>query len=164
LKGEEITNKVVFTADNAEILFPNLEEDAEVVVGESATIDGTPAEGEVTAADGRILVFEGGVLTEIKEEVTSELTDDELEEVLTEILEVVETIAEEVEELQTEMKVQKKEKAEIQAKLKKAEDIIAKMKGAGSPAPEDDKKEKNGKKQEVSGVVAQWKANKLKKK
>lgn len=40
--------------------------EGEIVVGVSATVDGAAAEGEFTLADGRVLVFAGGVLNEIR--------------------------------------------------------------------------------------------------
>lgn len=163
LGKDPIVNKVVFAADDREIVFPNLEEDAEVVVGETATIDGSPAEGEVTAADGRIFVFEAGELVEIKEAATSEMNEEEIAEVLTEVLEIVEEIAEEVEEVREEVTAVKRDRDQYKARLEKAEGIIAKLKGNTGKTVETDPKDKGQKVEGVSGVVAQWKSNKFKK-
>lgn len=70
VKGSEkqtLQNKVVFTAEQKEVDFYELGEDDEVKVGDKATIDGQPAEGEHTMADGKKYTFSGGTLNEIEE-------------------------------------------------------------------------------------------------
>lgn len=68
LKGKEkIVNKTVTDATGAEILFASVEDDAQEAVGDTATIDGAAAEGEILMPDGQTYVFEAGTLTEIKE-------------------------------------------------------------------------------------------------
>ena len=166
LGKDPIVNKIVFAADDREINFPDLGEEDEVVVGATATIDGATAEGEITAADGRIFVFEAGVLTEIKEPTTNEINEEipaDLVEVLTEILEIVEEVATEVEEVKEEVTAVKKDRDQYKARLEKAEGIIAKLKGATGKSPETEPKEKSKKIEGVSSVVAQWKSNKFKK-
>lgn len=43
-----------------------VEDASQIAVGSKATVDGAPAEGEFTLADGQVLVFTAGELTEIK--------------------------------------------------------------------------------------------------
>src|SRR5690554_1421231 len=164
---EAIVNKVVFTADNTELVFPELDEDAEIKVGDTATIDGSPAEGSIVIADGRTLVFEEGAVTEIieatEEEATS-ISEEEVAEVLTEILEIVEEVAEEVEEVKEEVTAVKRDRDAYKARLEKAERMIAKMKGITGKQPETDPRQKHTKEESVSSIVANWKTNKTKKK
>lgn len=164
---EAIVNKVVFTADNTELVFPELEEEAEIKVGDTATIDGSPAEGSIVIADGRTLVFEAGAVTEIieaNEEEATSISEDDIAEVLTEILEIVEEVATEVEEVKQEVTAVKKDRDAYKARLEKAEGMIAKMKGITGKQPDTDPKQKHTKEESVSSIVANWKTNKSKKK
>jgi ATP-dependent Clp protease, protease subunit len=45
------------------------------LVGKTATVDGEPAEGDITLADGRILVAAAGVVTEIRDAVVEETAE-----------------------------------------------------------------------------------------
>lgn len=73
LKAEKITNKIVFDAENNELDFYELEEDAVIAVGAKANYDGRPANGEYkvpSEEDASVVltyVFENGELKEIKE-------------------------------------------------------------------------------------------------
>ena len=165
LKGNEIVNKVVFSADQKEINFPELAEDATIEIGAKATLEGVPAEGEVTGADGKIYVFEMGTLTEIKDpaEAEEEVTEDQMIEALTATLEVASDLEKRVENLETETIAVKKERDEFKTKLDSANAIIAKLKGSSKPV-EEQPVDKSKVKESVSNVVAQWKLNKTKKK
>src|SRR5690606_23637122 len=91
IKGVEIVNKVVYTADEKEINFPDLGEDDVIEIGAKATVDGQPAEGEIVSADGTIYVFAGGILEEIKEsteDVEGEVSEEEMIDALTQMLEL----------------------------------------------------------------------------
>lgn len=162
---EAIVNKVVFTADNTELVFPELEEDAEIKVGDTATINGAAADGNIVIADGRTLVFEDGTVIEIIEvEEATNMTEEDVAEVLTEVLEIVEEIADEVAEVKEEVTAVKKDRDAYKVRLEKAEGIIAKMKGITGKQPETDPKQKHIKEESVSSIVAKWKTNKSKKK
>lgn len=167
LTGAQIVNrKVLLTADQRELIFPDLEEEDMITLGATATIDGSPAEGEIVDENGRIFVFEAGKLVEIKDnedEATSELAEGELEEILVEILETVIEVSEEVEEVKEEVTAVKKDRDAYKARAEKAEEILAKLKGKHSPEVQQEPKSKE-KKDDVSSVVAQWKANRLKRK
>lgn len=70
-----VVNKKVSTADEREIDFYDLEEDAVVEVGAKARIDGADADGSYVMKTGETFVFVSGELTEImpkEEEVISE--------------------------------------------------------------------------------------------
>jgi len=66
-KSAHIFNKVVQDATGAELDFTDLPDDAVIEVGATATVDGSPAEGEYLLPDGYTYVFEAGELTEIIE-------------------------------------------------------------------------------------------------
>lgn len=166
IKGKEIVNKTIFSADpQKEIIFPDLADDAPIEVGAKATYDGQPAEGEITGADGMIYVFAAGVLTEIKDpnaEVEDALTDEQMLEALTATLEVAAELQARVESLETETVAVKKERDEFKVKLDSANAIIAKLKGS-SKTVEEQPKEKEKQKNGVSDIVAKFKADKFKK-
>lgn len=69
-----IQNKIVYTADQTEVDFYELEEDEPIEVGANATVDGEPATGEHVMENGDTYVFEAGVLTEIREKEEEEDT------------------------------------------------------------------------------------------
>lgn len=80
------SNLTLFTADQNEVDFYELEDGDEPQVGDKATIDGQPAGGEVVMADGATLVFEAGTLTEI---ISAEGADGTVEEQVADIVEDV---------------------------------------------------------------------------
>lgn len=164
IKGREIVNKMIFSADQKEINFPELADDAPIEVGAKANYDGQPAEGEITGADGKVYVFSSGILSEIKDPAAEEdtLTEDQMIEALTATLEVAAELEGRVSTLETETVAVKKERDDFKVKLDSANAIIAKLKGS-SPPPAEPPKDK-GKGDSVSSVVAQWKLNKNKKK
>ncbi len=61
--------KAIVIQDTAgtEIEFPEVEQGADPVVGDKATVDGGAAEGEYVMPTGQTFIFVGGELTEIKE-------------------------------------------------------------------------------------------------
>lgn len=167
---EEIA-KVIFSADNKELTFPDVADDGVIEVGAKAMYDGKPADGEITGADGKVYVFAVGVLTEIKDPAVDpasdpaldEVTTDELVDALAQTLEYTTELSERVDALATEVTGIKKERDEAVDKLATATAMIAKLKGS-SKEPETDKKDKDNKKETVSSIVAQWKKNKQTKK
>ncbi len=64
--NEPKKNILVKTADQKELDFYEREE-GDVQVGDKATLEGTEAQGEIVLADGRTLIFDAGVVVEIKE-------------------------------------------------------------------------------------------------
>lgn len=130
LKG--ISNLLLYTSTNEELEFPELDDDATPAIGDTATLGGEPANGEVTLQDGTVYVFEAGKLTEIKEVSSDPKNQDggtadaeEIEEVKQDVAEVkddVEKLEEKIEELtelvETQAKAMKK-MHEFQAKLNK---------------------------------------------
>jgi ATP-dependent protease ClpP protease subunit len=61
----ELVSLVLQDANGVEITFPDVAEDAVPVVGDSATVDGQPAEGEYLSPEGSKWIFAGGILTEL---------------------------------------------------------------------------------------------------
>ena len=158
--GEEDVNKVVFSADEKEIVFPDIAEDGVIEVGASATYDGQPAEGEIVGQDGKVYVFEAGVLVEIKDqEAEDDMADDEIVEALAATLEFVGEISDRLEKVEKEAVGLKVDNTDLKDKLAKAEKTILALKGK-SETPKDDDKKENKKDEGVSSLVAQWRANK----
>lgn len=163
LKGGEVVNKVIFSADNKELVFPDLSEDDPIEVGAKATYDGMPAEGEITTAEGKVYVFEAGLLTEIKDEaIEEEVTDEEMIDALAQTLEVAVELEKRVQTLETETVAIKKERDEFKAKFETATATIAKLKGA-SPTVQTTVTNRSGQQATTSSLVANWKNNKFKK-
>jgi len=153
IRGVAVVNKVIYSADNKELVFPDLTEDDPIEVGAKATYDGMPAEGEITTADGKVYVFEAGLLTEIKDEaIEDEVSEDEIVEVLQEMQTTNKALANEKAELTAKLE-------EVNAKLAAANATIAKLKGT-SQAPITKPVQKNEPKSTTSDLVAQWKKNK----
>ena len=132
----EVSAKLLYTADDREVNFAELDEDAEVSVGDVATIDGETAEGSVVMADGNTVVFEGGAVVEIiaKEETTEEVIEDktELENALQELedaVKKVETLEAEKNQLEVELVAQTKKTSDANNMLKKIQEIQSKIVG-----------------------------------
>jgi len=66
--GRSVEMLTVTTADGTILDFgDSVEEESQIDVGSTATVDGAPATGEHVLPDGRTLVFENGAITEIRE-------------------------------------------------------------------------------------------------
>lgn len=95
----DITNKVIYDASNEAIDFPELEDDETPKVGDRATVNGEPANGEYIIPDAddpnktETYVFVNGELTEIKADETEDNTE--------EIIEVLEAFANKIESLES---------------------------------------------------------------
>jgi ATP-dependent protease ClpP protease subunit len=79
LGKKTIKNLTTTDADGKIIDFPDLAEDATPGVGDKATFDGNPAEGDFLMPDGRTFVFVKGELTEIKEVEEPDASTEEME-------------------------------------------------------------------------------------
>jgi len=170
-KGK-VVNKVIFSADEKEINFPDVAEDGVIEVGSRATLEGAAIGGteeepiEIVGQDTMIYVFVDSIVTEIKEaeevEEEEEVSEDEMFDALVATLEVAAEIEERVSVLEIETVAVKKERDEFKTKLDNALATIAKLKGS-STTPETVAKDKGDKKDTVSSVTAQWKQNRLNK-
>jgi vacuolar-type H+-ATPase subunit I/STV1 len=95
-------NLVIQDVNGIEIDFGDeVETSDQIQVGSTATVDGSPAEGEYTLSDGTVYVFEGGSITEIRE---PEGEEEEAEEMVDELQEEVNNLTEENKELQNKLK------------------------------------------------------------
>ena len=165
IKGVEIVNKVVYTADEKEINFPDLGEEDAILIGAKATVDGQLAEGEIVSADGTIYVFAGGILEEIKEsteDVEDEVSEEEMIDALTQMLELAVDVEKRVNEMETQITGMVKERDEFKTKFETATATIAKLKGTSTTVVTEPV-DKTEKKTNTSSIVAQWKSNKNKK-
>lgn len=144
-------NKIVFTAEQSELDFYELEEDATPTVGDKATFDGKPAGESMSAgetefgiyvlASGETYRFVGEELTEIME-AESEMTDEEMRA-------ENETLKAKIENLTSENKTQKATLATLNSKLKTAENIVEKVNALDLSIDEDEEvlpKPRNSKK------------------
>lgn len=77
-KSKDPAAKTIFTADQNELVFEGVEDADMVKPGDKATIDGKPAEGDITLADGRVFTFAAGELIEITEFVDDDGLAEEL--------------------------------------------------------------------------------------
>lgn len=106
LAGDETTNVVLKSADQTDVDFYDLDEGTDISVGDRARIDGVDAEGEITMADGRVVTFEAGAVTDIQDAPEG---DEDMEAELAEALAKVETLTGEKKALETEVTGLKKE-------------------------------------------------------
>lgn len=104
LFGKAAKNLVLQDANGDEIDFSDLEDGAEPQVGDTATVNNEPADGDYVMPDGRTFVFTAGELTEIKEADSTE-----------------EEAAAEVEALQTENTELKTQNEKLTADLAEAQ-------------------------------------------
>lgn len=109
----------------AELVFPDLEPTDVAEVGEKATIDGKPAQGDFVMPDGSTIKVEGGVVSEI---VPAEVEQTEEDEAVAED----ETKAEEVEPV---AEVEEDRVATLEAKVADLEAKIAEL--LGTPETEE---------------------------
>lgn len=137
LKGSR--NKIVFTADNSELDFYELDDDATPSVGDKAKFDGKPAgdsnDGEYTMSSGEVYKFTGEELTEI---VAKEDEEDDLEAENT-------ALTTENENLKTEIENLKKERTATNKKLSDATSIINGFKDLSKDDEEDEEKKRDPK-------------------
>lgn len=115
---------VVQDVNGVEIEFPDVAEGETPVVGATATVDGSPAEGEYTTPDGVTHVFEGGVLQEIKEPEAEE--DDEMAKLKEEnenLKQQLEAINAKAEESEKEIQNYKREFEEIEKEYEKIKNL-----------------------------------------
>lgn len=110
-----IKNIVVQDAEGREIEFPTVEEGQTISIGDTATIDGAPADGEITMPNGQVITFEGGaVLTIMEPEATSE--------------EPVDDYKEKYEALKADFDAMNAIKDKFEAKETEKDEVIAKLK------------------------------------
>lgn len=132
--------KVVLTADNVELNFPDLEDDAEISVGDAILVDGENATGEYILADGRTVVAVNGVVDSIEEAGDGDDDDDE----------EMQALKDRIKELENEVKAKEKavtskdaEIASMKAKLEKAEKTIKAIEKVQSKFVAEDGKNRN---------------------
>ena len=153
-----VVNKVLFTADERELVFPDVPDDGAVDIGATATIDGLPAEGEIVLQDGRTYVFDAGTLIEIRE--VEDGMEEEIVEAFEAILEVAAETQTRVAALEGQMTGIIAERDDLKKTLTDAHATIAKLKGSSTKAVTLPKEQK----QEPTSPVATWLASKKNKK
>ena len=118
-------NKMVLDANGAEIDFPDLEDDDTPSVGDSATIDGSPADGEHVMPNGETYVFADGALSEI---IESEEEEEEESEEMAQLQEENTQLKKDIKAVKKSEKALKKENATIKASLKDLQDDVLDLK------------------------------------
>lgn len=119
-----IQNKIEMTVSDAELDFYELDSDATPTIGDKATFEGKPAEGDFKMKNGKEYEFSGGVLNEIKEEVEEieiieENKAEELESQLNEAKIEIENSKKETETLKLEIQNLKSELETSKIKIEK---------------------------------------------
>ena len=124
LTGGQSMKMVIAGDGETEIEFPDLADDDTPSVGDTATIDGSAAEGEQVMPSGETYVFTAGELTEIKPD---EEEDDEEEDTA-----AVDALTEENASLKEQLAALKKDKAKMAKSAEKntsmIKDVQAEMK------------------------------------
>lgn len=151
LKGKKPVNKILFDAEQKEVDFYELEDDAIPSIGDKARIEGVDAMGEIVMASKDTYVFiEGGVLDDILKFVAE---GEAIEELLENFKDVVE--GETVSEIVNNIKKIKKDKEKSEAKVislkaenKKINKVVDKIKKIENNYNVDEKKKKPSKKEE----------------
>ena len=135
LEGGDEQMLVVYTADQQEIEFPDLADGATPEVGAQATIDGQPADGTFTDADGNTLTFENGELTDWTEagsEEEEEETMEELQQKLTDALADLDIANAKVVDLTEENATMKAELETANKEVEQAREIVTEIQGMHS--------------------------------
>lgn len=138
-KYRNVKNKTVYTADNAEIVFPDLEDGQEAKLGDVATIDGVDADGSFVMADGKTFVFEKGELVEIieREDFDEPETLEEAIEQLEEVEEIIDNLEEVLEEKDDLIE-------DLTTELEEVKNKIKNMRGASSKNTRKPRENKRG--------------------
>ena len=106
IKGFFLNEKIVHTAEGGDLVFPDLEADEKVEVGDTATLEGQPADGEIVTADGDTIEFDNGEVVQVEEneEETVEEVEAEIDEELSKLdNQIIEQLRVEVNTLRTEV-------------------------------------------------------------
>ncbi len=115
LLGTKVKNIIVQDANGEELDFVDLEEGQEISVGDMATKDGAPAEGEYVLPNGETYVFTAGELTEI---IPAEEGEGEGEETVEDLLQQIEQLTASNVELEAKLKTEETKSKEAEAKFK----------------------------------------------
>lgn len=121
LSGEKVKSKTVFTSDQKELVFAEVEDEAMIKVGDTATLDGSTPPERVVLADGRTIVFEGNAVKEIIEK------EDELDEQLADKQAELDEALQKLEDLQAKYDEVQAKHDEVKAENEANKSIIAKV-------------------------------------
>lgn len=121
LSGEKVKSKTVFTSDQKELVFAEVEDEAMIQVGDTATLDGSTPPERVVLADGRTIVFDGNAVKEIIEK------EDELDEQLAAKQAELDKALADIEALQAKYDEVQAKHDELKAENEANKSIIAKV-------------------------------------
>lgn len=116
-KKDEIKNVMLQDANGVTLDFADVAEDAMPQIGDVATVDGEPAEGEYVMPTGETYVFAAGELTEI---IAAESDEEDVEALKSEnesLKEQLEALNAEKETLNTELATSKETLAEVEKEV-----------------------------------------------
>lgn len=143
-KGGSITSRVLYTANEEEVDFFELDSETLPSVGDKATINGEQAEGEHVMQDGQTFIFVGGELDTINEaEEEEETTEDEM--TLEEAMQALDIANAQVIDLTGERDELSTEVATLTQELKEKKAIIAKIENIRSKFAKQTKTKTGGK-------------------
>lgn len=121
LSGEKVKSKTVFTSDQKELVFAEVEDEAMIQVGDTATLDGSTPPERVVLADGRTIVFDGNAVKEIIEK------EDELDEQLAAKQAELDEALQKLEDLQAKYDEVQAKHDELKAENEANKKIVAKV-------------------------------------
>lgn len=121
LSGEKVKSKTVFTSDQKELVFAEVEDEAMIQVGDTATLDGSTPPERVVLADGRTIVFDGNAVKEIIEK------EDELDEQLAAKQAELDEALQKLEDLQAKYDEVQAKHDELKAENEVNKNIVAKV-------------------------------------
>lgn len=138
----KINNKIVFTAEQNELDFYDLAEDASPAVGDKATFDGKPAGENKSAGEtenGTYVLASGETYKFVGEELTEIIADEEGDENDDSDLQAEnETLKTEIQNLKAKNKKQKNAIETLNLKVKTAESIVEKVNALDLDIDEDE--------------------------
>lgn len=140
--GEKVKSKTVFTSDQKELVFAEVEDESMIQVGDTATLDGATPPEKVVLADGRTIVFEGNAVVEIIEKEQEpdeqlEAKQAELDKALADI-EALQAKYNEVQAKHDELEVENKTNKKIIAKVEALKSEFQAVSRKQKPANPDD--------------------------
>ncbi|MDB9801062.1 ATP-dependent Clp protease proteolytic subunit [Flavobacteriaceae bacterium] len=147
--GMDVQMKTLLTADQTELIFGEVEDEAMVQVGDTALLDGAAPEGDVMLADGRTLRFEAGVVTEIVPAADANYDEEEDEE-MTKLKEENTMLKSELEKTKATNVEQATTIESVEAKLLESKNILKSVEKIQSQMLVADKKVKKENKKETS--------------
>lgn len=136
------SKKMVLVVDQsgAELEFPELQSEADIVVGSMATIGGSPANGEYILKDEKTIIVVDGIVTEIKEMEAEPTEEEQLKAQIADLNTQLEEMSASKMEAETALEENKTQLMAIKAEFAEVKKLSSKFMVAPA-APKDQKTE-----------------------